>query len=194
MCVKKRVALYREFGWPRLTEARAYIEQFGRAGHQATLKQLATAVQLVYRERGHRPLVHTFDSRKEAENAASVIRAQRVQKVYVDYGESWRYTSAQLITRYIREECSKHRGGDSERYRLQVLLRNAHPAFDPAHDPAAEPGKNKRNRCRGALVRHAAWLNKPLAWVKPIDIEEYIEERLEQVSPDQFERAWPGLG
>jgi integrase len=176
--------LYGQFPFSCRDEVEAYAQLLELAGFEPKLQQLDMAVQLVYREKGFRTFSHTFDSLQDAKDTATTIDSDRTRKIFTDYSESWRWTTAELIKRYLDEECDGHKGGESERYRLERLLRLAGVECE-----RKETGKqSKRNLPKSEDSVCVEWLHKKFAQLTPTDIEEYINERLEQVKPGTVDR------
>ncbi len=186
--VKKNPGLNAEFPFSSRDEAQAYTDVLQLAGFQSNLGQLESAVQLVYREKGYPTLSHTFDSMSDAESIATTLKSERSRKIFTDYSESWRWTTAQLIVRYLDEECDKHKGGESERYRLERLLRLADVDYERKEEREEKRRESKRNLPKSQDSVSVDWLHKKFAQLVPTDIEEYIQERVEQVQPQTVDR------
>ena len=71
-------------------------------------------------------------SREEAQHTVNEIEAQRARGLMIDYTAARKITFAELVQRYIDEECPRHKGCDVERYTLSSFL-------DDAYDIAGRP-------------------------------------------------------
>lgn len=92
---------------------------------------------------------------------------------------------AELIERYVREECPKHKGCDIETYTLKGFL--ADSRGEPAAALAAQQRAidNREKEVPVVLARRIPrlgleWLHKPFAKVLPTDIEQYVHDRIDQ--------------
>lgn len=118
-------------------------------------------------------------SREEAQHTVNEIEAQRARGLMIDYTAARKITFADLVQRYIDEECPRHKGCDVERYTLSSFLDDAYdiagrprPLGHAAHTP------RRRLRPRHTPRLGLEWLFKSLADVLPKDIEGYVSERI----------------
>jgi integrase len=150
--------LYREFPVFKRAEAEAYLQSLLMQGIKASLKQLEHSFQVLARDRGYPRFCLTFDTREEAEKTLKRIESERALSVFRDYAAATRTTVAALVERYIVDVCPKHKGGESEVYRLRRLLR-------------CEP-----------------FLQKPLSQLGTEDLQDLITNRLTEVAPATVDR------
>ena len=118
-------------------------------------------------------------SREEAQHTVNEIEAQRARGLMIDYTAARKITVADLVQRYIDEECPRHEGCGVEGYTLNSFLEDAdstvgrpRPLGPGAHAP------RRRLRPRNTPNLGLEWLFKNLADVLPKDIEGYISERI----------------
>lgn len=128
------------------------------------------------------------------------MEEEQSRGLFIDYTKSQRVTLAELIARYIREECPKHKGAESETYRLNAFLADSGNAVVPlpktiGEQPEAADGlkptdarKTGRNRPRREAISNLEFLDKPFAQLEPEDFETYIRDRLEDVLPATVDR------
>lgn len=79
--------------------------------------------QAIVRRRGYEEQSRTFTTKKEAQSWAINIESEMVRGVFVSRVEAERTMLCEVIERYIREVCPKHKGCYSETLRLRALAR-----------------------------------------------------------------------
>lgn len=90
----------------------------------ATYRQRGKRWEAQVRRKGFPPVTHSFSTKADARAWASVVESEMARGVFVDRTEAEKNTLGDLLCRY-RDEISKHKkGADSERYRIELLLRN----------------------------------------------------------------------
>lgn len=90
----------------------------------ATYRQRGKRWEAQVRRKGFPPVTHSFSTKADARAWVSVVESEMERGVFVDRTEAEKNTLGDLLCRY-RDEISKHKkGADSERYRIELLLRN----------------------------------------------------------------------
>lgn len=194
--VKQRDDLYREFAFHDTHAAQGYLKQLRADGYKPIVGQLEDSILVRIRTKGHPDQSFTAASYEEAESIARRIDDEQRRGLFVDYSKSLQVTPAQLIERYIREECPRHKAGTIEAYKLNAFLEDSRGelkrklAQDAAARERGEAGgwTNGRKRARRTPIEHLEWLHKPFASVQPTDIEEYLHARVEVVAPATADR------
>jgi integrase len=156
--VRARPDLDRSFPAGRAPEARRYCADLCAAGYRAQLTQLETAFQLRVRRKGMAPQFITFDTPEQAEQARLHIEASLSVSIVRDYASAARWTLRELMQRYLVEVVPGHKGADVEMNRLQRLMRD-------------EP-----------------FVDKKLAALATVDLQDFIADRLADVAPATVDR------
>ena len=192
--VHNRADLTRHFPFTATEAVKAYLESLREQGLKPKADQLDEHWLVRVRERGHKALQATFQSRVEAEVFLEQVRAERKRGLFVDYTVSLKVTVADLMVRYLLDEAPRHKSRKSLEYFFEGLLADS----GPPGQRLLEDYRAERER-RGMPVRPAkfkmresstelAWLHKPLAQVTTLDIEGFINDRLETVEPSTVDR------
>ena len=156
--VRARPDLDRSFSAGRRPDAARYCADLCAAGHRALLMQLETAFQLRVRRKGMAPQFITFDTPAQAEQARLHIEANLSVSIVRDYASAARWTLRELMQRYLVEVVPSHKGADVETNRLQRLMRD-------------EP-----------------FVDKKLAALATVDLQDFIADRLADVAPATVDR------
>lgn len=156
--VRSRPDLNRSFSVGRRVDAARYCAELCAAGHRAQLAQLETAFQLRVRRKGMAPQFITFDTPEQAEQARLHIEASLSVSIVRDYASAARWTLRALMQRYLVEVVPGHKGADIETNRLQRLMRD-------------EP-----------------FVDKKLAALATVDLQDFIADRLADVAPATVDR------
>lgn len=191
--VTKRNDLYREFPHSALAKANAYLVSLREQGYRsARLGQHDNRIQVRIRHKGYPDQILTVPSAEAAEQLLLRVQAERASGLVIDYSSARRVTMAQLVERYLEEECPKHKGAAIEGYTLRGMLADSRGEREKARNGRGSAISNgqepSKNHARGEPRRALEWFHKPFADVVPTDIEEFIENRLEQVSPATVDR------
>lgn len=80
--------------------------------------------QAIVKRKGFPSQSKTFETRKDAEDWATVIESEMVRGVFVSRTTAERTTLQELIDQYEREVTPTKRGADREKYRLNILRRS----------------------------------------------------------------------
>ena len=185
--------LYREFPFSALAKANAYLALLRQEGYRsARLGQHTNRIQVRVRHKGFPDQIITLGSLEAAEQLLLRIQSERASGLVVDYSSARRVTMAQLVERYLKEECPKHKGASIEGYTLRGMLADSRGELERALKERVSNDSNGRRtspiRARREPRQGLEWFHKPFADVVPTDVEEFIEHRLEQVSPATVDR------
>lgn len=190
---KVKFKLKREFPFSALAEAQAYVNELKADGLEPVLGQYEDSIEVRIRTRGFREIHFTATSYQKAEDTAMKIEEERSRGLFIDYTKSMNVTLAQLIRKYIIEECPTHKGCEIETYKLNALLVDSgddavtwaeqHSDADPADCPRQPTGRLMRDP-----MVNLEWLHKPFALVLPTDIEDFIRDRMQSVAPATVDR------
>lgn len=192
--VKNRADLDRHFSFNLHAECRAYVLELRAQGLKPKAVQLDEHWHVRIRERGHKAQTATFNSEQEAEAFVLQVTAERKRGLFVDYTASLRVTAADLLVRYLLEEAPRHKSRDVLCYSLEGWLADSGPAGLAQLEHYREERRRRGLRVRPANFQmrtssdELSWLHKPLASVTTVDIETFINERLQVVSPSTVDR------
>jgi integrase len=191
--VKRRQDLTRAFPHDKGNEAKAYKEKLLSADKlvaQIVRGPLKLFVRI--RTRGRPSQYLRVQSYEEAEALDATTRADELRGVPVNTTAARRTTTAQLIERYIREECVDHKGEEVEVCSLKGMLEDsrgelirARQAFKEAQNRGENPKPVKaRRQARTALE----WLHLPFEEVRSTHLTAFKNARLKQVKPATVNR------
>ena len=142
---------------------------------------------------GHKDQFKTFRSLQEAEAYVKRIESEATQGLFRDYTQAAQTTTAQLIERYIREDCPGLKGGDNYIIILRAMLEDSknelRRRIEQRKQEVREFGKPLTPL--GAMrqpMTSLEWLHLPLHQVKPEHIEDFIADRVEHVLPSTVDR------
>lgn len=191
--VKNRDDLYREFPFNRENDAQAYFRELKEQHFKPMHSRMDDAFLVRIREKGQRPFQHTFSSLDEAQAAIGRIEAERKTGLFIDYTSSHNVTFEQLVRRYMVEEGPKKKGWEKvEQYKckgwLEDLDNGLTKRIAQEKASAAKSGKKPRQVAMRAPVSSLQWMRKPFAAILTTDIEEYVNERLDEVTPATVDR------
>jgi hypothetical protein len=133
--------------------------------------------------------VHSYE---EAEALDTTTRADQLRGVAVNTTAARRTTTAQLIEKYIKEECVDHKGEDVEVWGLKGMLEDsrgelirARQAFKDATDRGENPKPVKARRQARTKLE---WLHLPFEEVRSAHLTAFKNARLKQVKPAMVKR------
>lgn len=177
----------RKFAYGKLKDAEAYIRALIEQGLTPDITQGETTFQVKVVRVGHEPQCETFHSLREAEAYVKRIEAEAEVGLFRDYTQAAKTTTADLIRRYMEEDCPGMKGGDNYIIILRAMLE------DSSHELRKRIAQRKAEikEFGKALTPLGAnrqpmtsleWLHLPLHKVKPEHIEDFIadEEGLDQ--------------
>jgi integrase len=214
--VAKRPDLTRQFPHTKKAKALEYQNSLKTLTRvPATIEQLTNQLFVRVRRRGYPEQTIRATSFEEVEQIELNIAAEQTRGLFIDYSRARSVTGADLIVRYINEECLtkqcldqqrlqqgkchkhtsncfKHKSGMVELYTLQSIL------ADSRHELANAIRDSKRAEDRGDEFpvitsrreprTSLEWLHLDFSDVKATHIEEFIRDRLEHVMPSTVDR------
>lgn len=175
--VAKRDDLYKEFPFSARARANAYLALLRQEGYRsARLGQHTNKIQVRVRHKGYPDQIITVGSLEAAEQLLLRIKAERASGLLIDYSSARRATMAQLVERYLKEECPKHKGASIEGYTLRGMLVDSRGELEQAlreNDRAKKAGlKPPAIRARREPRRALEWFHRPFIDLVPTDIED----------------------
>lgn len=194
LTVKNSPGRTRYFPFNNVQAVPAAMDALRAQGFKPQVEQLDESWLVRIREKGHKPLLSTFKSKAEAQAFIAHAMEERSRGLFVDYTASRKVTLAQLFVRYLLEEAPRHKSHKVLAYSFEGWLADSGPA-----GVALLEGYREELRRRGQVVRPAkfqmrqssgelSWIHKPLADVTTVDIELFINDRIEAVEPSTVDR------
>lgn len=193
--VKNNDALTKHFPFNKLKAVLAYRDELRSQKYKPKVDQLDESWLVRIRETGYPTLQKTFSSEATAEAFVKKVEAERAQKIFIDYSKSFNATFAELLVRYLREEAPRRpQSQDLLAYKIEGWLEDSGPKGEKllqeyrdelrAQGKAVRPAKFVMREQSNQLT----WLHKSLSEVTTCDIEDYIQERLNEVAPATVDR------
>lgn len=192
--VKNRDDLTRHFSFNQLDDVEAYMAEKRKQHLKPRVEQLDESWLVRIRDKGHKPLSATFQTRKDAESFIARTTEERSRGLFVDYTASLKVSLAELMVRYLLEEAPKHKSYQVLAYSLEGWLADSGPAGLELLNKYREelPKRKLPVRANKFKMRHSsdelAWIHKPLSEVTTVDVENFIGDRLEAVEPGTVDR------
>lgn len=185
--------LSKQFPYKQRFEAANYAAALEQQGLQPRFTQLETSFQVRIRGKGVAAKVLTFPTLAEADQHVAKLESDRKVGLFRDYTEGAKTTTADLIQRYIREECPGLKGGDNYIIMLKAMLEDSENKLRQRieqrkremreHGKVLTPlGANREP------MTSLEWLHLPLTKVRPEHIHDFIRDRLEYVGPATVDR------
>jgi integrase len=191
--VKHHPNLAREFPHAKGAEAETYKAKL-LAEKQLVAEIERGPLQLLVRIRtpGCPPESKRVHSYTEAEEYEAQVRADQIRGVPVNHKAARKTLTADLIQRYIDEECVSHKGKDIEIGTLKGMLEDSLgllarkiKEFEAAKKRGEDPKLIKARRKPRAKLE---WLQRPFAEAQSEHLEAFKEARLKQVAPGTVKR------
>ncbi len=125
--VPRHPKLKRKFAFSRAgrTQIAAYLAELRAQGLNPQVTQGDDSWQVRVRRTGHATQFKTFASLGEAQALVNQIEAEQERGLFRDYTAAANVGFAQLIERYIAEECPRHKGGDTYTIILRAMLEDS---------------------------------------------------------------------
>lgn len=191
--VARRSELNRDFAYSNHVAVEQYVAELRAQRLTPKVTQGEDTWYVRLRRKGHPAQAKTFASLAEADAFIKAFEAGHSTGLVRDYTAASRVTFAQLIERYINEECRRHKGGKNYRIMLRAMVE------DSTHELAKRLRAQQREQATlGHVVTkkramrepmgHLEWLQLPLAEVTPVHIEDFIQDRLNDVAPATVDR------
>ena len=187
--VPRQPQLTKTFPFNKLAAVKAYLQELKAQGHKGAVTQAENCIQVRVRRKGHKEQVKTFDSYEDADRYVKRADAEQSVGLFQDYTRAMGVTTAELIERYLKEECPKLRGGDTYATVFRAMLSDSRNELRQRIEQRKKEMKELGYTVTplGAMRQPMAaleWLHKPLAQVLANDVEDFIRELLDQVAPD----------
>ncbi len=192
--VKNKPELTKYFSFSKLAEVEAYMKDLRSQDFKPKAVQLDESWLVRIRDRGHKPLEATFSSEAAASQFVDKVTEERKRGLFLDYTAALKVTVADIVVRYLLEETSRKKSGAILAYTLEGWLEDSGPR-------GIELLNQYRDelRARGRPVREPkfkmrkpstelAWMHKRLAEVTTVDIEAFLNDRLEVVAKATVDR------
>jgi integrase len=136
----------------------------------------------------------SFDSLASAERFVNKVADERSRKLDIDYTKSASTTFAQLLVRFLLEESARRRSFALEAYKIEGWLADSGSIgmklLQRYRDELERQGKPVR--AAAFQMRESAtsveWIHKPLSAIVPEDIERFMRDRLDDVTPATVDR------
>ncbi|NKI93887.1 site-specific integrase [Rhizobacter sp. SG703] len=194
--VKNVPGATRHFSYDQLEAVEAYMQELRRSKkkYKPNVVQLDESWLVRIRTKGQKEQSATFSSLEQAERFIKRVEEERGRSLFADYSKSLKVTLAELIVRYLLEESPKHKSHQVTSYCLEGWLADSGPAgvklLEAYRDKLRELGKPVRE-VKFQMRRSSdelAWIHKPLADITTVDIESFINDRLEVVASGTVDR------
>lgn len=186
--------LERQFPFGKLAQATAYRDELLAAGLRPTLDQLDDHWLASIRQRGYPPQRCTFGSRTEAAAFVLKVEEERSKGPLTDDTKAHETSLAELLVCYLENEVPDTVRGSLVRYKIESWLTDS-----GAHGVRLLQAHRDRLRANGESIRSVtvkirkpstelAWIHKRLTEVTTADLQDFIDKRLEAVTPSAVDR------
>jgi len=192
--VKNKPGATRYFSFNKLAEVEAYMKEL-RAQHLTPKAvQLDESWLVRVRDQGHKPLEATFSSEAAATQFVDKVTEERKRGLFRDYTAALKVSFADIVVRYLLEETGRKKSGQVLAYALEGWLEDSGPR---GIELLAQYREELRARGRPVRVpkfkmrqpsTELAWMHKRLAEVTTVDIETFLDDRLEVVAKGTVDR------
>jgi integrase len=182
-----------QFPYKRKQQAVDYAAALVAMGHEPSITQLETSFQVRIRQKGQAVQTVSFASFAEADQFVSKLDSDAKVGLFRDYTEGAQTTTAQLIERYIAEECPGMKGGANYIIILRAMLEDSQNVLRQRIEQ-----RKREMRELGKVVTPLGanrqpmscleWLHLPLTKVRPAHIHDFIRDRLEDVAASTVDR------
>ncbi len=191
-----RHSLTKEFTYDQEVAAEAYYQELKKKyPNNTTITRADDAFLVRIRQTGYKAQCTTFSSFDRANQYIKNAEAERTRGLIIDYTKGRKFKFSDLVERYIREECPKHKGFESTAYRANAMLADAGCEEVDINELIRTDTRltNIKQRNRGGMrMREPSsclhWMAKRFADIEPDDINGYIQDRLQSVSPATVDR------
>lgn len=192
--VKNRDDLTAHFPFNKFEAVDTCMKALRKQGYKPRAEQLDESWLVRIRQTGHKPLSATFKSRDEAEGFVTRTTEERRRGLFTDYTVSLKVSLGDIIVRYLLEEAPKHKSHKVLAYSLEGWLTDSGPAGLRLLEAYREELRRRGQPVRAAKFKmrqsseELAWIHKPLSEVTTVDVETFINDRLEAVEPGTVDR------
>lgn len=197
--VRNRGDLTKTFPFDATEAVAAYIGELKALKLKPKASRLNDTYLVRFRTVGHPEMAVTVRSEEEAAEVEQRIEAERRSGLFIDYTKGWKYSFADLLVRYLREEAPRQASFEVLGYKINALLEDSGmPRLDLGEVLAAHPNLNPKLRnwrprkATGKAVRTPSvsnhWMRKSFAEVMPEDINDYTDDRCQSVEESTVDR------
>jgi integrase len=185
--------LTKQFAYKQKTAAVAYAAGLKQQGLEPRITQLETSFQVRVREKGVPAKTLTFPSFAEADLHVTRLESDSKVGLFRDYMEGAKTTTAELIQRYIKEECPGLKGSGVYISMLKAMLEDSEnklrQRIEQRKREMREHGKVLTPLGANRVpMTSLEWLHLPLTKVQPEHFHDFIRDRLEYVEPGSVDR------
>ncbi|MEY4763217.1 MAG: hypothetical protein RLZZ200_3074 [Pseudomonadota bacterium] len=183
--VPRKPELERLFPYDAPKLARQYLLELREQGFQGNIDQLDESWLIRIRQKGHKAVNITCASKQEASDTIEKIEGERRRGLFVDYTSGHRTCFAELFLQFADKVCPRHKSCDVERAILLSMVSDLGPQYatrvaNLKREYAMAKGKTPRILKPHHTPRaRIDWMLKPIAQVKPTEINDYVDERLD---------------
>ena len=186
-------SLTRTFPYSKRADAEAYMNALIEQGLTPDITQGTDTFQVKIVRVGRKDLIETFHSLAEAEAFIRRVQSEQHQGLFRDYTKAAHTTTAELIKRYMEEDCPGLKGGDNYIIILNAMLQDStHELRQRIAQRKAEIKEFGRALTPLGANRQPMtsleWLQLPLTEVTPSHIEDFIADRMEYVAGATVDR------
>lgn len=194
--VARRPELTKLFPHDKTDAAGAYLAELKQAGHEPLMSVLDEAFLVRFKVNGKRRS-KTARSFAEAQAVQKQIEAEQHRGLFIDYTKAHQTKFHKLLERYLREEAPRLKGFVITAYKINSWLVDAGlpeldvAAIHAAHPNPREPGLHipaRTGKRMSAPCEASAFALKPFSELEPDDFQDYLDERMEEVSAATADR------
>nr|WP_315244840.1 hypothetical protein [uncultured Albidiferax sp.] len=174
-------------------EAKPYFKSLEAQGYKPDISQLTDTIEVRIRHKGRAAQMGTFGSIGEADSFVKRIESEQHHGLFINYTSAANITFAELIEKFIKEECPKQKGGSNYTIMLRAMLDDSQNGLRKRINKRTQEmrdfgkfitplGANREPM--GALE----WIQLPLSEIKASHINDFIADRLEYVEAATVDR------
>lgn len=146
------------------------------------------------RQTSYEDIVVTRPTQQAAEAFIKKVEEERSRGLFVDYTKAHKATFGELLVRYLENEIQRVKSRDILAYKIEGWLVASGKRGIELLEAHRERARAAGNKVRPAKFSNRAvntemhWIHKRLSEVTTVDIESFINERLEVVAPSTVDR------
>lgn len=189
----RHAELTKSFAYNQSAQAKAYFQSLRAQGHKPDIAQLEDRIQVRIRRVGQKQQIETFTSIAAADAFVKRIESEQHQGLFIDYTSAANVTFAQIIERYIAEECPKLKGGANYAIMLRAILADSTHELKKRIDLRSSEMRELGEMCTplGANrepMNTLEWVQLPFAKITSDHINDFVADRGQYVSPASVDR------
>lgn len=192
--VRKRPQLTQHFRFDQLDAVEKYMDEQRVQNYEPRVEQLDESWLVRFRDKGFKPLEGTFKSFALADGFIQRVSDERRRGLFVDYTKSLKTSLADLLVRYLKEEAPRGKSAQVLAYSLEGWLEDSGPTGVQMLADYRDQLRKEGLPVRAAKFKmrqsseELAWIHKPLAEITTVDVESFINDRLDAVEPGTVDR------